>query len=126
MGIGGGASGISGGLLHPYSPKGTFLIFVLLQIYMLVCVCGCSEFLSCHFMSILWNMLIGVVKPLWEGAQCWKESIKLLRIAEDASLSKDCKIGECTQQDMKAFVASKRYFRLFSFLKVKRYLMLLA
>ncbi|XP_004505027.1 uncharacterized protein [Cicer arietinum] len=69
MGIGGGASGISGGLLHPYSPK---------------------------------------VKPLWEGAQCWKESIKLLRIAEDASLSKDCKIGECTQQDMKAFVASKR------------------
>jgi hypothetical protein len=27
VGIGGGASGISGGLLHPYSPKGTFFIF---------------------------------------------------------------------------------------------------
>ncbi|XP_058768801.1 uncharacterized protein LOC131642583 isoform X2 [Vicia villosa] len=64
VGIGGGASGISGGLLHPYSPK---------------------------------------VKPLWEGSQCWKESIKLLRIAEEASLSKDCTI-----EDMKAFVVNKR------------------
>jgi hypothetical protein len=25
FGIGGGASGISGGLLHPYSPKGTYI-----------------------------------------------------------------------------------------------------
>ncbi|WJX29398.1 hypothetical protein P8452_18046 [Trifolium repens] len=70
VGIGGGASGISGGLLHPYSPK---------------------------------------VKPLWEGAQCWNESIKLLRIAEEASLSRDCKkIGESTAQYMKAFVVNKR------------------
>ncbi|XP_061351144.1 uncharacterized protein LOC133296207 [Gastrolobium bilobum] len=68
VGIGGGASGISGGLLHPYSPK---------------------------------------VKLLWEGAQCWKESIKLLRIAEEASVSKDCQIGE-SAEDMKAFVAHKR------------------
>ncbi|CAI8587315.1 unnamed protein product [Vicia faba] len=64
VGIGGGASGISGGLLHPYSPK---------------------------------------VKPLWEGAQCWNESIKLLRIAEEASLSK-----HCTIEDIKAFVVNKR------------------
>ncbi|KAI5441156.1 hypothetical protein KIW84_010571, partial [Lathyrus oleraceus] len=64
VGIGGAASGISGGLLHPYSPK---------------------------------------VKPLWEAAQCWKETIKLLRIAEEASLSNDCKI-----EDMKAFVVNKR------------------
>ncbi|KAJ1436955.1 hypothetical protein SESBI_03790 [Sesbania bispinosa] len=68
VGIGGGASGISGGLLHPYSPK---------------------------------------VRLLWEGAQCWKESMELLRIAEEASVSKDCKIGECAE-DMKAFVAHKR------------------
>ncbi|KAL2327353.1 hypothetical protein Fmac_020780 [Flemingia macrophylla] len=68
VGIGGGASGISGGLLHPYSPK---------------------------------------VKLLWEGAQCWKESMKLLRIAEEASVSKDCRTGESVE-DMRAFVAHKR------------------
>jgi hypothetical protein len=27
VGIGGGASGVSGGLLHPYSPKGQALLF---------------------------------------------------------------------------------------------------
>ncbi|RDX71871.1 hypothetical protein CR513_48718, partial [Mucuna pruriens] len=68
VGIGGGASGISGGLLHPYSPK---------------------------------------VKLLWEGAQCWKESMKLLKVAEEASVSKDCRTGEFGE-DMKAFVAHKR------------------
>ncbi|KAI4344244.1 hypothetical protein L6164_011492 [Bauhinia variegata] len=68
VGVGGGASGISGGLLHPYSPK---------------------------------------VKLLWEGAQCWKESIKLLRIAEAACVSEDCKIGE-SAENMKAFAAQKR------------------
>lgn len=67
VGIGGGASGVSGGLLHPYSPK---------------------------------------VKLLWEGAQCWKESMKLLRVAEEASVSKDCRTGE-SAEDMKAFVAHK-------------------
>ncbi|XP_074365918.1 uncharacterized protein LOC141706926 isoform X2 [Apium graveolens] len=45
VGIGGGASGVSGGLLHPYSPK---------------------------------------VKPLWRSMECWKESLKLLSIAEAA------------------------------------------
>ncbi|CAH9086784.1 unnamed protein product [Cuscuta europaea] len=49
VGIGGGASGVSGGLLHPYSPK---------------------------------------VKLLWRGEECWKESLNLLRIAEDAKVSK--------------------------------------
>ncbi|MED6137195.1 hypothetical protein PIB30_062791 [Stylosanthes scabra] len=68
VGIGGGASGISGGLLHPYSPK---------------------------------------VKLLWEGAQCWKDSIKLLRAAEEASVSRDCKIGQA-DENMKAFVSKKR------------------
>lgn len=30
VGIGGGASGISGGLLHPYSPKGNASLFSFL------------------------------------------------------------------------------------------------
>ncbi|WVZ18053.1 hypothetical protein V8G54_005375 [Vigna mungo] len=68
VGIGGGASGISGGLLHPYSPK---------------------------------------VKLLWEGAQCWKESMELLRVAEEASVSKDYRSAESTE-NMEAFVAHKR------------------
>ncbi|XP_062159042.1 uncharacterized protein LOC133866507 [Alnus glutinosa] len=46
VGIGGGASGVSGGLLHPYSPKGKLLTW---------------------------------------GAECWKESVKLLTIAEAAA-----------------------------------------
>ncbi|TYH93016.1 hypothetical protein ES332_A13G224600v1 [Gossypium tomentosum] len=50
MGIGGGASGVSGGLLHPYSPK---------------------------------------VKLLWRGAECWKECMKLLSIAEQAVSSEE-------------------------------------
>uniref|UniRef100_A0A0D9WMK8 FAD dependent oxidoreductase domain-containing protein n=1 Tax=Leersia perrieri TaxID=77586 RepID=A0A0D9WMK8_9ORYZ len=45
-GIGGGASGVSGGLLHPYSPK---------------------------------------VKLLWRGGEFWKESMDLLRSAEQAN-----------------------------------------
>lgn len=45
VGIAGGASGASGGLLHPYSPK---------------------------------------AKVLWRGAECWKECLKLLTVAESA------------------------------------------
>ncbi|XP_010929113.2 uncharacterized protein [Elaeis guineensis] len=43
VGIGAGASGVSGGLLHPYSPK---------------------------------------AKLLWGGAECWKECLELLAVAE--------------------------------------------
>ncbi|KAK6236888.1 hypothetical protein SCA6_012225 [Theobroma cacao] len=50
VGVGGGASGVSGGLLHPYSPK---------------------------------------VKLLWKGAECWKECLKLLSIAEQAVSSEE-------------------------------------
>ena len=53
-----------------------------------------------------------VVKLLWEGAQCWKESIKLLRIAEEANVSQHCKIGQSTENE-KAFVAQKRFYSLF-------------
>lgn len=107
VGIGGGASGISGGLLHPYSPKGfsIHLLFVL-----------CYAYFSC---GIYWWVNVNVVKLLWEGAQCWKESIKLLRIAEEASVFNDCKIGESAEA-MKAFVAHKRFFfSLFYFQKLK-------
>ncbi|XP_073010077.1 uncharacterized protein [Typha latifolia] len=45
-GVGGGASGASGGLLHPYSPK---------------------------------------AKLLWRGAECWKECLQLLTIAEQVT-----------------------------------------
>ncbi|CAL9222686.1 unnamed protein product [Arabidopsis halleri] len=48
VGIGGGASGVSGGLLHPYSPKG---------------------------------------KLLWHGAECWRECLELLNVAETAASS---------------------------------------
>ncbi|XP_010488817.1 PREDICTED: uncharacterized protein LOC104766606, partial [Camelina sativa] len=48
IGIGGGASGVSGGLLHPYSPKG---------------------------------------KLLWHGAECWRECLELLNVAETAASS---------------------------------------
>ena len=48
-----------------------------------------------------------VVKLLWEGARFWEESIKLLRVAEEACLSKECKNGES-----KAFIAHKRFLFL--------------
>lgn len=53
-GIGGGASGVSGGLLHPYSPK---------------------------------------AKLLWQGAECWKECLKLLNVAETAVSSNQFNTG---------------------------------
>ncbi|KAI9076177.1 hypothetical protein K1719_041875 [Acacia pycnantha] len=68
VGIGGGASGIAGGLLHPYSPK---------------------------------------VKLLWEGAQCWNDSINLLKIAEEVANSRKCKVGE-SSENIETFVGHKR------------------
>ncbi|KAK4257511.1 hypothetical protein QN277_007089 [Acacia crassicarpa] len=68
VGIGGGASGIAGGLLHPYSPK---------------------------------------VKLLWEGAQCWNESINLLKIAEEVANSRKCKVGE-SSENIETFFGHKR------------------
>ncbi|XP_012071448.1 uncharacterized protein LOC105633467 isoform X2 [Jatropha curcas] len=50
VGIGGGASGVSGGLLHPYSPK---------------------------------------AKLLWRGAECWRECLMLLSVAERAAILKE-------------------------------------
>ncbi|KAL7600569.1 hypothetical protein Lser_V15G23846 [Lactuca serriola] len=70
VGIGGGASGVSGGLLHPYSPK---------------------------------------VKPLWRAAECWEESLKLLRIAETAIQTKESSFnnGEIAHSSYE-FIARRR------------------
>ncbi|CAH8360197.1 unnamed protein product [Eruca vesicaria subsp. sativa] len=58
VGIGGGASGVSGGLLHPYSPKGS--------------------------------------KLLWHGAECWRECLELLNVAETAAASSSAvEKGDC-------------------------------
>ncbi|XP_038700666.1 uncharacterized protein LOC119997601 isoform X2 [Tripterygium wilfordii] len=61
VGIGGGASGVSGGLLHPYSPK---------------------------------------VKLLWRGADCWKECMKLLHVAETEVCPNESntEVGKSSQQ----------------------------
>ncbi|XVF48471.1 hypothetical protein PTKIN_Ptkin03bG0192900 [Pterospermum kingtungense] len=69
-GIGGGASGVSGGLLHPYSPK---------------------------------------VKLLWRGAECWKECLKLLSIAEQAVSSEEL-VSESGEfgQDFDGFIVRRR------------------
>ncbi|GMI84360.1 hypothetical protein like AT2G22650 [Hibiscus trionum] len=71
MGIGGGASGVSGGLLHPYSPK---------------------------------------VKLLWRGAECWKECLKLLSIAEEAVSSEENLGSESGEfdQDFGGFLVRRR------------------
>ncbi|XP_052182092.1 uncharacterized protein LOC127794866 [Diospyros lotus] len=70
VGIGGGASGVSGGLLHPYSPK---------------------------------------VKLLWRGAECWRESLKLLSIAEAAvGCSKLESESNCYTQSSDGFIVRRR------------------
>ncbi|GAA0160023.1 dehydrogenase [Lithospermum erythrorhizon] len=70
VGIGGGASGVSGGLLHPYSPK---------------------------------------VKPLWHAVDCWKRSLDLLTVAEDAHSSKCLSVGRQVQsQDTSSSIVRRR------------------
>ncbi|KHG13315.1 putative oxidoreductase YurR [Gossypium arboreum] len=73
MGIGGGASGVSGGLLHPYSPK---------------------------------------VKLLWSGAECWKECMKLLSIAEQAVSSEEDFVSLSGEfdQDFGGILDRRRHF----------------
>lgn len=44
VGIGGAASGISGGLLHPYSPKGTTFLIFHLQLLSLDVMAHCVEY----------------------------------------------------------------------------------
>lgn len=87
-GVGGGASGVSGGLLHPYSPKG------LLHRYKHSTLCStqfCSlivlySFESSSSISLIdtWISCLTAAKLLWRGGEFWKESMDLLRSAEKA------------------------------------------
>ncbi|KAL1218028.1 hypothetical protein V5N11_032874 [Cardamine amara subsp. amara] len=69
IGIGGGASGVSGGLLHPYSPKG---------------------------------------KLLWHGAECWRESLELLNVAETAAASMEKKGKGDSNESFGNFMVRRR------------------
>lgn len=100
VGVAGGASGVSGGLLHPYSPKGN------------------SAFLFLHYSLQIFPELISdgliiksllPVKPLWRGVECWKESLKLLSIAEAAVESKDANTGsQQLAQSFNRFIVRRR------------------
>lgn len=103
FGVGGGASGVSGGLLHPYSPKGlppppppSSSFFIL------------PKLLFHNFHDSFLGFL--PAKLLWRGAECWDESMKLLRIAEAAMGFKE------TAQlypDFQGFIVRRRFFLLF-------------
>ncbi|KAL0427654.1 UNVERIFIED_CONTAM: hypothetical protein Slati_2940200 [Sesamum latifolium] len=62
VGIGGGASGVAGGLLHPYSPKGPY-----------------------HHSTCLALLLLLAFSSFFGGAECWNETLNLLHIAEECS-----------------------------------------
>ena len=99
VGIGGGASGISGGLLHPYSPKGSHHFFlnlsnlsvIMSSLPLLVSyVIGIQQiFIFKHLLLTGYSVQILAAKLLWRGAECWKESLNLLSIAEAAWHSRD-------------------------------------
>lgn len=85
-GVGGGASGVSGGLLHPYSPKGlppSSQPNNLKVIGFVPNLCGYSANGLASVMRL--NSLLTTVKLLWRGAEFWKESMDLLRSAEQAN-----------------------------------------
>ena len=67
-GIGAGASGVSGGLLHPYSPKGR--------------PPAVAECPLLHSMSKSCHVIAG--KLLWQGEEGWRAALHLLQVAEEA------------------------------------------
>jgi len=79
-------------ILIPQKARSTFLIFHL-QITFIILVILSHYYTHAH-----------VVKPLWEGAQCWKETINLFTIAQQA-----------TQHHIKPFLPHKRFFFFFCF-----------
>jgi len=58
VGIGGGASGISGGLLHPYSPKGFSFYSRTVLLWSVDTVDCCFPWFCCVVMWCLWNLLM--------------------------------------------------------------------
>lgn len=108
IGIGGGASGVSGGLLHPYSPKGLLLVF---KLYFMQSFHADSS-LKIHFtLEILMSLTTSILaaKLLWQGEACWKECLKLLRIAEAAAGYKECnwEVQE-SEQNRSGFIVRRR------------------
>ncbi|KAF3779659.1 hypothetical protein EJ110_NYTH40903 [Nymphaea thermarum] len=87
VGIGGGASGVAGGLVHPYSPKGmsSYIYHRDSRIKLKHCFV-LYYFTNYTCFSFIW--LYVTVKPLWRGAECWEEAMKLLRVAEIAAESR--------------------------------------
>ena len=69
-GIGCGASGVSGGLLHPYSPKGSFI-----------------DFYSSAPMYRQARWAAG--KVLWRGMEAWRDAVSLVTIAENVAEGED-------------------------------------
>lgn len=90
-GVGGGASGVSGGLLHPYSPKGPSSIVSTKpsESHWFRTPPMATQRMTWHpayFISVMrLNSLLTTVKLLWRGAEFWKESMDLLRSAEQAN-----------------------------------------
>lgn len=68
-----------------------------------------------------WNLVAGLsgkiftVKPLWKGAECWKECLELLSIAEAAvgSNESDSETGEFGQ-NLNGFIVRRRFVCHFS------------
>lgn len=110
IGIGGGASGVAGGLLHPYSPKG----LCLLKIYRTP-VLFLKAYLVSPFFKKLYTILISffhfAVKLLWQGAACWRESLKLLRVAGDADHYKASN-GEEGEELFHSSIVRRRFVRI--------------
>eukprot|EP01018_Ginkgo_biloba_P039631 Gb_02883 [translate_table: standard] len=94
LGIGGGASGVAGGLLHPYSPKAATISDGNHE----HCVA------SVTFLHYIYKETDFAGKLLWNGAECWQEALKLLTVAEteaDAELPYE---GICTPNKQHTYV----------------------
>lgn len=100
VGIGGGASGVSGGLLHPYSPKGSPHFFL-----------NWSNLLDNELYFLLFPLLVSLAaKLLWRGAECWKESLNLLSIAEAAWDSRDSTLEtQEFDQELNGFIVRRGF-----------------
>lgn len=118
IGIGGGASGVAGGLLHPYSPKG----LCLLKIYRTP-VLFLKAYLVSPFFKKLYTILTSffhfAVKLLWQGAACWRESLKLLRVAEDADHYKASN-GEEGEELFHSSIVRRRFVYTHDLIKIYR------
>ncbi|KAI3714968.1 hypothetical protein L6452_21931 [Arctium lappa] len=103
VGIVGGASGVSGGLLHPYSPKD----YILLGSCNAIILLGKCSIFNSIFGRV--NKSVSAVNPLWRAVECWEESLRLLSIAETTICSKELGLnyGELAHNS-NGFIARRR------------------